>query len=297
MGILDEDDLLPDRLEALWHAVQQKQLSVEACADRERRLLGEYQAIWARALMLDGRANLEESLLAELGTYYGCTDLDAVRGRCRDTRARIAEAWRKNVDADDRGSVDAFYDRCEVDLYTHALMWWHTLSEDNSPLAYVSALHFARRHGCRVCLDFGTGVGSGGLLFARHGMETLVADISAPMLQFAKWRFDRRGLPGQFLDLKVARLSPSSVDFICAMDVFEHLSDPLGTVEELARALTPGGVLFGRFAVEADEDHPLHIVRDFGPVFARLADLGLTEVWRDRWLWGHQAFRKGAGSS
>jgi 2-polyprenyl-3-methyl-5-hydroxy-6-metoxy-1,4-benzoquinol methylase len=37
---------------------------------------------------------------------------------------------------------------------------------------------------------------------------------------------------------------------ITAMDVFEHLSDPLGTVDHIARALQSGGFLFGRFAVE-----------------------------------------------
>ena len=31
---------------------------------------------------------------------------------------------------------------------------------------------------------------------------------------------------------------------------------------------------------------PMHIVRDFGPVFARFGEKGFKEVWRDDWLWG-----------
>ena len=76
------------------------------------------------------------------------------------------------------------------------------------------------------------------------------------------------------------------------MDVFEHLVDPVKTVNELSEALRPGGFLFGRFHAEIDEDRPQHIVQDFGPVFARLSDLGFVQVWQDEWLWGHQVFQK-----
>ena len=76
------------------------------------------------------------------------------------------------------------------------------------------------------------------------------------------------------------------------MDVFEHLTEPLGAVDTLADALKPGGHIFGRFASEIDPDRPMHIVQDFEPVFARFKEKGFTEVWRDDWLWGHQVFRK-----
>ena len=49
------------------------------------------------------------------------------------------------------------------------------------------------------------------------------------------------------------------------MDVFEHLVDPVTTVDQLSDALTPGGLLFARIAAEADVDRPQHIVRDFEP--------------------------------
>jgi hypothetical protein len=40
---------------------------------------------------------------------------------------------------------------------------------------------------------------------------------------------------------------------ITAMDVFEHLPDPVKAVDHLAIALRRGGFLFGRFAAEPDE--------------------------------------------
>jgi 2-polyprenyl-3-methyl-5-hydroxy-6-metoxy-1,4-benzoquinol methylase len=153
-------------------------------------------------------------------------------------------------------------------------------------------LKFAAAHGARKVLDFGSGVGSGGLLFAQNGFDVTLADISSVLLEFCAWRFKQRDLRARFIDLKAERLPTQSLDFITAMDVFEHLTEPVGTVDVLADALRPGGYIFGRFASEIDPDRPMHIVQDFGPVFARLGERGFTEVWRDDWLWGHQAFRK-----
>jgi len=82
---------------------------------------------------------------------------------------------------------------------------------------------------------------------------------------------------------------------ILAMDVFEHLIDPVEAVERLWRALRPGGLFFARIQVEDAGTHPQHIVRDFAPTFARMRELGLVEVWRDTWLWGHQLFERRVG--
>jgi len=76
------------------------------------------------------------------------------------------------------------------------------------------------------------------------------------------------------------------------MDVFEHLADPIEAVDRLAAALKPGGYLFGRFASDPDPARPQHIVFDFAPTFQRLASRGMTEVWKDIRLWGHQVFQK-----
>jgi SAM-dependent methyltransferase len=100
------------------------------------------------------------------------------------------------------------------------------------------------------------------------------------------------GCPADYVDVKTSRLPSEGFDIITAMGVFEHLVDPVETVERLWRALRRGGFLFERFGTEADADHPMHIVADFEPTFTRIRSLGGVEVWRDRWLWGHQVFRK-----
>ena len=77
---------------------------------------------------------------------------------------------------------------------------------------------------------------------------------------------------------------------VTAMDVFEHLADPVETVEKLWQTLKPA---FSSAAPMASlRGRPLHIVQDFEPCFTRLRELGFVQVWQDDWLWGHQIFRK-----
>jgi len=282
--------LLPDELKDLWQAVDRQELTVEAFTREQERLLAGYRRTWEDALLLEGHGDLRESLLTELGLYTRCSDLAEVERLCRQAVAALKQEWQATVTSDEPRSIERFYDESRTTMYE--LMWWHSLGEDVSPLAYVTALHLARDRGCRHYLDFGAGVGSGGILFARHGFDVTVADISSTLLQFTSWRLGRRNLPATYVDLKSSPLTSNAFDFVTAMDVFEHLVDPVSTVEQISDALRPGGLLFARIAAEPDVDRPQHIVRDFEPTFARLRSLGFTEVWRDAWLWGHQVFQR-----
>jgi SAM-dependent methyltransferase len=290
--------LVPDQLTALWQAVEAKRLTEQQFHRDEKRLLGEYRALWRDALLLDEQRTLETSLLTELGEYVDCDDRAEVRRRCQAAMSGVEREWREKVIPGDRRSIEEYYDKNAVHLYE--LTWWHTLLEDTSPLAYVTALRFGEQRGCQRVLDFGAGVGSGGILFARHGFNVALADISTTMLDFCEWRFGyKRSLPVHVIDLKYTPLPPRAFDLVTAMDVFEHLVDPVTTMEQVWATLKPGGFLFGRFDDTHDEDHPddgdsaEHIAQDFGPMFKRMGELGFTEVWHDEWLWGHQAFRKG----
>jgi SAM-dependent methyltransferase len=284
------EKLLPEQLKTLWQSVEQGQLTSEAFQQEQERLLAAYGDIWKTALLLQGQTDLPHSILAELSAYTHCDDLEEVKDCCLNAVATLKGQWGAQVDPDSRQSIEQFYDQSQATMYE--LMWWHTLVDDNSPLAYVTALQFAQQHGCRTYVDFGAGVGSGGILFARHGFEVTLADISSTMLQFSQWRLQQRQLPATYIDLKVQCLPPGAFDLVTAMDVFEHLVDPVETAERLWAALKPGGFLFARLSGEENEDRPQHIVRDFGPTFDRLRVLGFVQVWEDEWLWGHQVFRK-----
>jgi len=281
---------LAAQLRELWGRVETKEITVVAATAEQERLLDDYRRIWTEALLLSGENNLVHSTLSELARRRNSSDLDSVRQRCEAAVQTLKHAWNEEVQTADTPQVERFYDQTES--FIDELIWWHTLSEDDTPLAYVTALKFATARDSRTMLDFGSGVGSGGLLFARHGFDVTLADISSVLLDFCKWRFVERKLAARFIDLKNSELPKASFDFITAMDVFEHLTEPVEAVDTLMAALKPGGYIFGRFAAEDDPDRPMHIVQDFEPIFARFADHGFREVWRDDWLWGHQVFRK-----
>ena len=273
----------------MWNESRET-LGSEECYTRQNLWVGEYADVWTDAMRLRDPGELKQSICQELAELTDCNDLAEIERRCRGAMLQMKKEWDDVVRSDDANTVVEYYDRSNE--YAYELMWWHTLEEDNSPLAYVSALHLAKQHGGSNALDFGSGVGSGALLFARHGFSVTLADISSTLLDFARRRLANRGIPGTFIDLKTDGLPEASYDFITAMDVFEHIAEPEQTVDVLARALRPGGILFGRFSAEIDDDRPSHIARDFGPTFRRLEELGFHECWRDEWLWGHQAFQK-----
>jgi 2-polyprenyl-3-methyl-5-hydroxy-6-metoxy-1,4-benzoquinol methylase len=284
--------LLPDRLKALWQLAERGRISPEEYEQRHERLLDRYRALWRDALLLESHSDLEASVLAELRLYLGRAE-DEIARQCRQAVAIVRDEWHQRVAPGDSESVEQFYD--ESDVYIYNLMSWHTLRDDDSPLAYAVALDFAKQQGCMRCLDFGCGVGSGNILFARNGLDVSGADISSVLLEFAKWRLELRELPVKLIDTKTARLPAEEFDIVTAMDTFEHLVDPVETVERLWESLKWGGFLLARINAEQNDDHPEHIVEDFRATFERMDSLGFVEVWRDEWLWGHQAFQKRRG--
>lgn len=283
--------LLPDRLRTVWAEVDAGCLSAEAATTEQERELGVYRNEWADALLLGSKTDLRASLLQEVADYYKIADVKEVERLCSGAVEAMREEWERHIDPTKRASIESFYQSATM---VYDLMGWHSLRDDTGPLAYMLGLEVARAHGVRSCLDFGSGVGSGALLLTRAGVQMSLADISTTLLDFCRWRFVRRQLSANFFNLNIDMLPAASFDMIMAMDVFEHLVDPVATIEQLWRALRPGGLFFGRIQVEDAGTHPQHIVRDFAPTFTRMRELGLVEIWRDTWLWGHQLFEKRA---
>lgn len=282
--------LLPDQVKELWQRVEQQNINTEDGHVEQERLIDRYRNLWKNALCLDTFPDLEASILLELGQYMECDDVSEIRRRCQQAVSTLKGEWQQNVTEGNRKSVENFYNESQATIYE--LMWWHTIVEDSSPLAYVTALDFAQHQGCHDYLDFGSGVGSGGLLFARNGLHVTLADISSQLQKFSQWRLKKRHIPASFIDLKVSPLPSCAFDIVTAMDVFEHLLDPIEAIEQIAKALKPGGFFFARLASEVDEDRPQHIIQDFEPTFQHLKKLGFIQVWEDDWLWGHVVFQK-----
>jgi hypothetical protein len=158
------EKLLPEQLQHLWQSVVAQELTTDEFSGMQERLTDEYRATWKQALLLSGHQDLQGSLLGEIGRYEGGADVVELQCRCQNAGANVRQEWQEYVNPEDPHSVGQFYEASQAMLYE--LMWWHTLSDDASPLAYVTGLRFAQQRGCRHYLDFCSGVGSGAILFA-----------------------------------------------------------------------------------------------------------------------------------
>jgi 2-polyprenyl-3-methyl-5-hydroxy-6-metoxy-1,4-benzoquinol methylase len=291
--------LIPDRIKAIWEAAETNMAqhlpeSVESeviswnAEIYEKHELEKYQSIWTEALLLPGQTDLYESLVLEISNYNGMKPSE-VKIYCDHATEALARLWSSGPYTPPEG-IHRFY---ESPHYIFELMAWHSLTRwDNTPLAYVMALEFAQQVGIKRHLDFGCGVGSGTILFHKHGITSALGDISETLLKFAFWRLSQRGLKDGYIPFR-ERDGPQW-DLITAMEVFEHLAYPIETLDNLHRALVPGGYLFIQLSsCKPDPQRPQHILTSPEPVYKRLEELGMTRVWADDWCWGHEIFQKG----
>lgn len=111
-------------------------------------------------------------------------------------------------------------------------------------------------------LDYGGGIGQQALFLGRLGHQVAFADCGETAL-FAQWRFDREGDSldaGTILSLSPeAALQKPPVPWgaICALDVVEHVPDPLALLKKFDACLAPDGILF--MTHDSFKDFPTHL--------------------------------------
>ena len=172
------------------------------------------------------------------------------------------------------GGVEAYYRT--VDRYVYESSYFEAFAEYQR---YFETVRMACRRFRRLrVLDFGGGAGGITLALSRGGCSCDYADIPGPTLDFAKWRLARYGCSSQVLDA-TQPLPAATYDAIVTLDVFEHLIDLKQTLQELVRALVPGGWLISKSTFSPDD--PLHLPQNMLyadiRVFNRLLEeLGLS---------------------
>ena len=229
--------------------------------------------------------NLRQELTLELSEYFG-SPVAEIEAQLADATARFTEEWRNRItDPADERAVTRFYNESKTELFD--LARWH--AEDPMHFRTLVCADIARRRPGRAYLDYGSGIGSDALVFASAGFDVTLADISSPLLAFAKWRCERRGFRVQTVDLKRESLPRRRFDAAVCFDVLEHIHRPLRTLDRIHRAMTPGALLFVHAPFGEDPDRPMHVVHT-DVVTPRMRTVGFT--WRGdletefpQWLW------------
>ena len=123
-------------------------------------------------------------------------------------------------------------------------------------------------------LEFGGGSGVACSLFRDLGRRVTYCDVDGPVSKFARWYFERTGqndieillTPAERLELPRNR----QWDFVFSDAVIEHLVDPAPTVDRLAQAVRPGGILY--LIIDAHNvgpDFPMHQHVSIDDIIAR----------------------------
>ncbi len=170
--------------------------------------------------------------------------------RCRICGGSLAYRWSRQV-VPGRYVAD-YYEcsACQALQIPYPFWLAEAYATENSPLednpdsgrfvrnfsaySYFVALHRAGLVAERpALLDFGGGYGLLTQMLLSGGYEAWQTDpyVTTPFLA------GRRFLP------KLEGIAPCSFDLIFALEVFEHLTDPLALLDKLTRLLKPGGTL------------------------------------------------------
>jgi SAM-dependent methyltransferase len=203
--------------------------------------------LFRASLRLRGIPDLRAAVLDDLGSYFGLSAEECVE-RCRHWESWSVKEW----SAADRSSKDGMTDFYRTtQSWAFDLLWFAYLQAEGYGLpTSVLALQAmaARAHG-QAHLDFGSGAGVTSQLFARAGYQTTLADISTSLLDFARYRLERRGEAARFIDLNDQQLGTGQYDVITALDTLILIPDLAQVVAGLHAALRPGGWLITNFDV------------------------------------------------
>ncbi len=126
---------------------------------------------------------------------------------------------------------------------------WYTAS--NHPIALLRAENAVRIPWilseigeAKTVLDIGCGAGILTNTFAQKGHRVSGIDLSAPSIEVARGRDTTRQVDYRVASAYELPYPDQTFDVVCAMDVLEHVEEPLRLIQEASRVLKPGGLFF-----------------------------------------------------
>lgn len=245
-------------------------------SDRWRSALASPEMVaYRQVLAIPGGTDIRQGVLDDLATYHHITPEEALE-RCLHWEELSVQEWQAGDRSSPEGIRD-FYNSTQS--WAFDLLWYAYLQAEGCsyPVPVVAAMAFQGSAGTPRCLDFGSGVGDTAQLLVALGYEVDLADVSRPLLDFARWRLARRGQPATFIDLNDEQVPADRYDIILAKDVLSHVPDYAETVDRLHRALLPGGILVANLDTRVPSpENAWHLYEDDAPLLRTLLNTGFV---------------------
>ncbi len=207
-----------------------------------------------------------EQVIRELARFLGVPYEETKQRVDQYSVLMAAEKWdaKKPITKEE---VEAFYK--DGDFYLYELIPWNygnpVYQERIAPL-----LHYRNQN----ILEIGAGIGSLCIALAYAGNKVTYCDISDRLCQFAKQRFEDRGLN---IPIVTNLTGLRDIDIVVANDFFEHIhKDALpGLLKEISQVLGDDGILYHRSNWGQQDIFPMHF--NHAEYFNKMAvDAGLN---------------------
>ena len=147
--------------------------------------------------------------------------------------------------SDDKKLLNKYVGGAERQAVSHMLRY--TRYDKSIELVYYFNQKYKNNDRKQIkVLDYGCGVADYALSFGVYGYYITLSDIEGGVVEFAKWRFDKRNLKYDFIPVNENNMYPEfgQQDIIVAGEVLEHIREPLRTVRAFYNALPSGGHLW-----------------------------------------------------
>jgi SAM-dependent methyltransferase len=240
-------------------------------------------ATFAEVLRPPSGGSVRDGVIGDLAEYHRLTPQQVIE-RCLHWEEESVQEWQAATD------LTGFYN--SVDSWTFDLLWYAYMQSAGHgyPETVIVADQLGLAPADAAMLDLGSGVGVTAQFFAALGYDVTLADVSTPLLNFARWRLERRGVKATYLQLP-ADLPEDRFDLITALDVMAHVPDAAETAQRLHRALHPGGVFIANFDVRRHSpQNAWHLYEDDLPLRWAVERAGFVPVKLiDGILWMYKA--------
>ena len=205
---------------------------------------------------------LTDEDVEEIATFFQI-DKNFCRDRIWNYDSSEMSAMWENANPQTYEEIREFYRRTE--LYVWDLTQWHASTHResyNKIVARVMKLCPPTTHP-RV-LDFGGGIGTEVISFAKHGYSVVFADVPGITAEFAKHRLRHRGLKAKFLAIDNDHPNLlDKFDIIICFDVLEHLPNPEDILCLFHQHLTRDGVAAIKAEFNDPGGYPFHLHSNF----------------------------------